>query len=273
MPVGLDSFGRLASDRTCIGCGHNLRGLLPDGACCECGLAVDISLSGSRLAGADARWLERLTAGTGLLTSLLPWMWVPLAWPVVVVAGWWAAAPNPAGLRWERWTAGVLRGVLVISVAAPTLAACVVVGLWRYGDLLVPLVAVTGLLLTWTVLFAFRVSGLIGLKPLRRAGATVCVGWLTGAVLVLSAVTLSVQKLPRSVADLILPLSVLGITGLVSGAILLPILLIRLWRALDLATTLACARRDRRHAHVPISHLAAAATAPAGSAAAPPAPA
>ncbi len=42
--VIVDEKGRVASDLVCPSCGHNLRGLLPDGDCPECGLFIEMAM-------------------------------------------------------------------------------------------------------------------------------------------------------------------------------------------------------------------------------------
>src|SRR5262249_10880515 len=75
--------GRLAGDVFCSACGHNLRGLLPDGQCVECGLPVGWSRRGGGFLSANSEWLESLRGGIASLALLLPWMWMPLTWPFV----------------------------------------------------------------------------------------------------------------------------------------------------------------------------------------------
>ncbi len=54
---------RLLEDLLCSHCGYNLRGLLSEGRCPECGTEVARSLRGDLLAAADPAWLERLIRG------------------------------------------------------------------------------------------------------------------------------------------------------------------------------------------------------------------
>ena len=61
--VALDADGRLAVDHPCACCGYNLRGLVPSGACPECGLAVEDSLRRDTLRFADRRWLRTVRLG------------------------------------------------------------------------------------------------------------------------------------------------------------------------------------------------------------------
>ena len=54
--IRLDDDGRiLEDDLACLACGYNLRGLLPDGACPECGTAVGRSTHGNLLRFCDPR--------------------------------------------------------------------------------------------------------------------------------------------------------------------------------------------------------------------------
>jgi hypothetical protein len=266
-PMELDGLGRLARDATCVRCGHNLRGLPPDGLCCECGQPVDISLSGSPLAGAEPQWLERVCAGTGLLTLLLPWLWLPLAWPVVLVAGWLAAAPNPADLPREARRSLALRSLLMIILVVPPLAAWIRDGppaTWLRADILALLALVAGLLLIWTVVLTRRLSRHVGQKGLRRAVQFLSVCWFCAIGLLVCTAALMTQGSASTIDDIIFPFVIVGIAAVLGGLIALPIILIRLWRELDVAATLARSRRDRRRAHAP-------ATPPPASDAAPPA--
>ena len=69
--VQLDPTGRLAQDIHCIHCGYNLRSLLPDQACPECGRPVEPSLRGDMLCFSSPAWLAKLAWGT---------VWLILGW-------------------------------------------------------------------------------------------------------------------------------------------------------------------------------------------------
>ncbi|UCE58460.1 MAG: hypothetical protein JSU63_13570 [Phycisphaerales bacterium] len=56
----------IAEDKPCIHCGYNLRGLMPDGRCPECGEEIGQSLRGNLLKYADPEWLDRLYFGANL---------------------------------------------------------------------------------------------------------------------------------------------------------------------------------------------------------------
>jgi len=60
----LDETGRIAADVPCLCCRYNLRGLLPDGLCPECGTPI---IDKSRLRFAAPHWLKRLSRGLLLL--------------------------------------------------------------------------------------------------------------------------------------------------------------------------------------------------------------
>jgi hypothetical protein len=133
--VPLDPAGRIARDIPCIHCGYNLRSLLPDQTCPECGAAVEPSLRGDALRHANPRWLRRLTVGmtcivigqiafVALLTGGLRWLdfWlssileIPRPGPRVIVYllvsglpvfGVWlvtSAEPARLGSSREPWT-------------------------------------------------------------------------------------------------------------------------------------------------------------------------
>lgn len=65
--VALDGAGRVAMDVPCRTCGYNLRGLLPDDRCPECGTAVGQSIHGDRLCLTDSSRLKHLAAGALLM--------------------------------------------------------------------------------------------------------------------------------------------------------------------------------------------------------------
>ena len=61
--LALDDQGRLACDVVCRACGYNLRGQAVSGSCPECGLEVETSARGDRLAFSDPDWLAKLSKG------------------------------------------------------------------------------------------------------------------------------------------------------------------------------------------------------------------
>ncbi len=65
----LDSTGRLAGDLPCIRCGYNLKTLLPDGICPECGLSIDQSIRRGLLRYSDPQWVARIAAGMRWVVS------------------------------------------------------------------------------------------------------------------------------------------------------------------------------------------------------------
>ena len=67
--VVLDPAGRIAIDVACRKCGYNLRGLLPDGRCPECGTAVGRSLHGDLLRFSDPEWVQKLASGMNWIVA------------------------------------------------------------------------------------------------------------------------------------------------------------------------------------------------------------
>ncbi len=92
----VDAAGRLDRNVACAGCGYNLRGQQPNGACPECGFEVGRSLRGYRLIYADPLWVRRLARGAFWVGCSL------LVWPVVFGLGWMLAG----------WTIGSALGAL-----------------------------------------------------------------------------------------------------------------------------------------------------------------
>ena len=67
--IALDDAGRIARDMRCLSCGYNLRGLLPDGRCPECGIAVGRSAYGDVLRYCDPTWVESLASGANWVVA------------------------------------------------------------------------------------------------------------------------------------------------------------------------------------------------------------
>jgi len=65
----LDADGRIAEDLYCLECEYNLRTLLPDAACPECGTPIGQSSRGRMLRFCDPAWLRRLTTGINWIAA------------------------------------------------------------------------------------------------------------------------------------------------------------------------------------------------------------
>ena len=63
----------LSEDRACIRCGYNLRGLVDEGNCPECGRPVSDSLRGDVLEHADPQGLDKLRFGCALKLWNMRW--------------------------------------------------------------------------------------------------------------------------------------------------------------------------------------------------------
>jgi len=93
----------LDRDVACARCGYNLRGLLPDHFCPECGTPIERSLQGNVLRFADPEWLEKLRFGIALK------LWMLLIAVVLGVAGEVARA---VGFGAIQVVLGLIAGVL-----------------------------------------------------------------------------------------------------------------------------------------------------------------
>src|SRR5262245_32112317 len=70
--VPRDSTGHIDVDMPCVACNYNLRGLDLDGACPECGLAIERSIHGDLLRFADPAWVRTIASGANwIVVSIL----------------------------------------------------------------------------------------------------------------------------------------------------------------------------------------------------------
>ena len=82
--ASLDDAGRVAGDLPCDQCGYNLRTLLPDGRCPECGHPVAETLRPDELRYASPQYVRALASGTTVLAAATTVLLVALV-PYVVV--------------------------------------------------------------------------------------------------------------------------------------------------------------------------------------------
>lgn len=104
-----------ASDLLCVHCGYNLRGLVPDGRCPECGTLIARSIRGDLLSAADPAWLTRVSQGQTLIYAAF--VTFLLCGIVVVVATGFVmgAFPGPSVTRTVfGFLVGALQAVPVI---------------------------------------------------------------------------------------------------------------------------------------------------------------
>ena len=123
----LDEQGRLDEEIACRKCGYNLRGLLAEGACPECGTAVGRSTHGDLLRFCDPAWVGTLASGmnwivAGLVCAVASVdvtillgravgaagvgaapQWIGLAVGLVSLIGYWKlTTPDPVSIDAER---------------------------------------------------------------------------------------------------------------------------------------------------------------------------
>lgn len=67
--MAMTTDGVVTSDTACRKCGYNLRGMLADGRCPECGTAVGMSLQGDLLRFSEPGWLGNLRRGVNLILA------------------------------------------------------------------------------------------------------------------------------------------------------------------------------------------------------------
>jgi len=241
--VSLDPTGRLGCDLACVRCAHNLRGLLPTGACGECGLPVEYSLAGTPLGAADPRWLAQQRWGMATFTLALPWLWLPVAWPVAWVACWYLTAPDPSGRERGEGLIVSARIVLVVLVAVVVMMIIIVIDLPLAGVWMLTLPLAIGIVAVFLAIatLAVRRLALRRTTP-RRLSITglLTLVWVAGTSL-LALGTLAELGLPLS-AGPAADARVAGLAFLLAIPILLPIATIRLWRELETAEALAADR-------------------------------
>jgi hypothetical protein len=85
----------LHQDTTCRRCGYNLRGLLEDGHCPECGAPIKFSVRGDQLQFCDPLWLQRVRRGL----KLMLWYVVVLVMSVVIVLTTSCGGNHPGAWR------------------------------------------------------------------------------------------------------------------------------------------------------------------------------
>lgn len=241
--------GRLDTDVYCVGCGYNLRGQLPTGVCGECAARVEWSLRGSALYFADPNWVARLRSGVAWLTLVLPWLWVPLSWPVFLIAFWrvTARAPDqrgdvnrlvPLGLR-TLMLALLPIAIIGIGVAASS-ATAVANATARFGLLFVG--ALAALVMTYAVYRLARRGAATWFRIACRAVMSV---YASAAALLAGGFVNTVGGIGLFVLD------VGAFLGLVAAVLGLPVLLVVLaatWRMLAAAEHQSRAIRLERRA-------------------------
>lgn len=109
----------LDTDRACVRCSYNLRGLPTDGVCPECGTPVADSLRGYYLAFAAPKYLAALADGLGLVLAGIP------VYATVLLGG--AAATFTLGGRFNQALIGTL---CRLALLVPT--ALLLIGYWRF---------------------------------------------------------------------------------------------------------------------------------------------
>jgi hypothetical protein len=247
-PLAVDRAGYLTIDVRCAACGHNLRGLSPEGNCPECGWAVVKSLRGNRLCASSAHWVGTLRSGAGLMAAVYPWFWLPLAWPLALVAAWKLTASDPNRREGRAWQPIALRVLLVpMGVASVLLVLAlraqqprVLSDRWA---IVVGILTFAVLLAAWTLLAISWLSSFLDNRRLRRLVTIARLLLLVGLPPALpGGVMLLLGWLPIRPFDAFF---VVGLLILVAFALLVPYVLVWLWRELAIAATLAEQRQPR----------------------------
>ena len=123
-------------DVVCRKCGYNLRGLLAEGRCPECGTSAGFSLQGDFLRYCDPDWVEKLRWGTqlfmlgvlaiigGAVASNAFLLRAGGAGVFIVIGGrilttvalWFLTQPDPSGLGEDQY--GTARKIIRVSLIA-----------------------------------------------------------------------------------------------------------------------------------------------------------
>jgi hypothetical protein len=105
----LDARGRLDGDLSCAGCEYNLRGMLPDGDCPECGRPVRDALEADRAPWRDRAWRRRMTWALWLLAAGNA---VAALASVSIVLWFWTANQGPSSRSVAILPIGLLVGAV-----------------------------------------------------------------------------------------------------------------------------------------------------------------
>jgi hypothetical protein len=234
--VACDAGGRIDADLFCSTCGHNLRGLEPSGVCTECGSLVEWSLGDGTLRFADPQWVRTVRSGVTWVTLTLPWLWLPLAWPLFFWGFWRLATPAP-----QERQAGATYGLAAIRAGPPVvlvlaLVSIVAVQAWRPWS--GPDFAQFAMALAWVVVAVMISLALRGIG--RRADSRRLGSWSVTSIVLngsgLGLLVLGAVNAALGLDTLLLAAAVvLGGLATVAGLIPLVVMLFAAWGELESA--------------------------------------
>lgn len=175
-PMPLDRAAEINRDLYCPTCGYNQRGLRATARCPECNSPVEWALAGGDLYYSNPVWVRKLASGAGWLTVLLPWLWLPLSWPVLLWARLRLGArpplgnPGPQGRLWH-WQLGAW---LIVAGAV----ACVATASSRAPAADVAILELTLIIVHESLLFiasrAYGLAGRVHVFGLKRLATLLC---------------------------------------------------------------------------------------------------
>ena len=120
----LDEEGRIAQDVDCLGCQYNLRSLLPNANCPECGKPVIDSLETDQLCLADPRWLKQLIDGLDLvLISVISLVVVPIVFGLILTI----SKMLFSGINSGGWVGDVVALIMILQFLV-----LFILGHWRF---------------------------------------------------------------------------------------------------------------------------------------------
>lgn len=198
----------------CRGCGYDLRGLRPGGACPECGERIPSGTA--TLGGTEGRRVDDLVIGLGWMATASLWP-LPLAFGCTSVTGWFAAPLLVAttGLSWLRLLgvrklASSLTEARSRATGAAAIAECVFAGIlaalvFVASFLPIPRAVPTAAYLAWIA--AAAVATILARRTAlatARAGGDArhqgVLGVLDGALAVILALGVAAMLAGRSVS-------------------------------------------------------------------------
>lgn len=128
---GAPAVQAVTFDHACVGCGYNLRGLVRDGVCPECGKPVADSLHGNLLRFASPGYLASLHSGVFLvLASIIAQILCIVLMVIATILGLVFARPQPGASS----SAFISTFIIVTNGLAALLTFVTLYGWWKLSE-------------------------------------------------------------------------------------------------------------------------------------------